>query len=193
MATLRGLPVGPLRHNRTMRLSLIAGSVVLLLLAIAIAVVVVFSGVGLDADSEGLAQLELGALGGTLRSAVVVVPGGKHVKLVRSGDVLTPAEQLAAGERVEVEVTVKRPGAIAWALGSQARKHLTLTTPTAAVGSRWNDVAADGSVRIPLAGAVSRASYVVSHETSERRFATPVRSISLGRPGPAGTARRSRS
>ena len=55
-----------------------------------------------------------------------------------------------------------------------------------AVGSRWNDVAADGSVRIPFAGTVTRVSYVVTHQTSERRFATPVRSISLGRPGRRG-------
>ena len=181
-------PVGSLRHNRTMRPSLIAGSVALLVVAIAIAAVVVFSGVGLTSDPEGLARLEIGALGGTLRAATVRTAAGKQVRLVDSGGVLTPVAQLSGGERVEVDVTVKRPGAIAWALGSQAHEHLTLRTPTAAVGSRWNTVAADGSVRVPFAGTAARVDYVVAHQPSVRRFATPVRSISLGHPGAAGTA-----
>ncbi len=176
------------RHNQTMRRAVIAGCAACLVAVLAIVAVVLLATVGLEDDSEGLARLELGALGGTLRSAVAVTPGGKHVKLVRSGSVLTPAQQLSAGERVEVDVTVKRPGAISWALGSEDREHLTLTTPSAAVRSRYEDVAANGSVRVAFGGSVARATYVVKHQTSERRFATPVRSISLGRPGPAGTA-----
>jgi peptidoglycan hydrolase-like protein with peptidoglycan-binding domain len=174
--------------NRRMRAIVIGACAACIVLALAIAAVVLLATVGLDGDPEGLAQVQLGALGGTLRSATVSAAGAKPVRLVRSGDVLTPAKPLAAGERVVVDVTVKRPGAIAWALGSQVRKRVTLTTPTAVVGSRWNDVAADGSVRIPFAGTVSRVRYIVRHQTSERRFATPVGSISLGRPGPAGTA-----
>ncbi len=176
------------RDNHTMRAIVIAGCAALILAALAIAAVVLFATVGLDPDPEGLAQLELGALGGTLRSATVRTSGGKRVRLVRSGDVLTPVAQLPGGERVEVDVTVKRPGAIAWVLGSQTHKHLTLRTPSAAVGSRWNTVAPDGSVRVPFAGTVARVSYVVAHQPSVRRFATPVRSISLGHPGAAGTA-----
>ncbi|MEY2516859.1 MAG: hypothetical protein QOJ89_4217, partial [bacterium] len=88
------------RDNRRMRAIVIAGCAALIVAALAIAAVVLLATVGLDADSEGLAQLELGALGGTLRSATVTTATGKRVKLVRSGDVLTPAEPLAAGERV---------------------------------------------------------------------------------------------
>lgn len=187
MITRRGPAVGSLRHNRTMRITLIAGAVATLLVAVAIAAVVVLSGVDLHADSEGLARLDLGALGGTLQRATAVTAAGRQVELVRTGSVLTPAKQLSGGQRVTVDVTVKRPGAIAWALGSRAHKRLTLTTPAATIASRWNDVQPDGSVRVAFTGSISRVSYVVGHQPSVRKFATPVRAISLGHPSPAGT------
>jgi L,D-transpeptidase catalytic domain len=176
-----------LRDNPLMRWALIVGSVVFILAALAVTAVLL-AGVGLGSDPEGLARLKLGALGGTVRSAVAVTPSGKHVELVRSGSVLTPAKQLSGGERVRVAVTVKRSGLVSWALGKTTTKHLTVTTPSATVASRWTSVQPDGSVDVRFSGDVARVTYVVKHQTSERKLPARSRTISLGSPGPAGTA-----
>lgn len=145
------------------------------------------SQVSLSGGGEALASLDVGALGGSFAGGYVVTPSGKRVALVRTGSRLTPAVQLADGERVRVFVTVKRSGALAWALGARDHESLTVTTPAAAVSSRWIQAQADGTVRVGFTGSVQRVSYVLDRQPSIRRFTAPATGVTLGRPGPAGT------
>lgn len=166
-----------------------AAALVLVLLAGAAFAVVHWSGASLGADDEALARVHLSTFGGTVTGARVVTASGKTVPLVRTGDLLTPAKQLASGQQVRVTVDVRRPGIVAWALGKVRHEHLTLRTPQASVASRWIDAGADGTVRVPFDGTVERVSYVLGHQASERRLATPGTTVSLGRPAAAGSVK----
>jgi peptidoglycan hydrolase-like protein with peptidoglycan-binding domain len=147
------------------------------------------AGASIGNDPEGLAHLSLGSFGGSYVHGYVVTATGKHVALVRTGDVLTPAAQLAAGQQVQVVATVKSPGALAWALGKERRLRMSVKTPDAVVDSRWVFAQADGTVPVTFTSKVSRVSYVVKHQPSVRKLATPAKTFSLGKPGPAGSLR----
>lgn len=147
------------------------------------------STVSLTPDASALARLRLGTFGGSVLTARVVTPSGHSVPLVRHGQQLTPARQLASGQRVRVIVQVKRPRVLAWALGSTRREQLTVTTPRAVVALRWVSARADGSVRVAFTGGVQRVSYVLGHQVAQRRLAAPARAVSLGHPPAAGSVR----
>lgn len=179
-----------MRATRKIGLIFGGGLVAALVVVGALAAVVVhLSGVKLGTDRQGLARLDVGRFGGTLAQGYVTTSTGKRVALVRSGDVLTPARQLASGKPVHVTVTVKRPGWIGWALGKTKTEHLTLVTPTVAVAGRWLSVKPDGSVRLPMTGAVARVTYTVKDQPSERKYSTPTTTVSLDGADPAGTVR----
>src|SRR5271157_5126614 len=98
---------------------------VLAVLGIVLAVAVVafllvgstWSGASLAPDANALARLKLSPLAGSLSSAEAFGPGGQRIPLAVAGDRLTPLERLEPGERVTVDVGVRRPSWLGWALG----------------------------------------------------------------------------
>ena len=109
-------------------------AVVLLGLA---AAVWAWSGARLAADARALARVEVQPFGGTLVRARAFGPDGHTIPLSVRGRRLTPRVQLLPGERVSLEVVIRRPGWLAWALGSKQLKRLTLRAPVAQVSERW--------------------------------------------------------
>src|SRR3954454_23219599 len=101
------------------------------------AAVALWSGATLKSDPVALARIELQPFAGKLVSATAAGPDGKPVALNRAGKRLTPSTLLTPGETVTVDVVVKRPGGIAWALGAQRRERLTIQAPVAHVTHRW--------------------------------------------------------
>ena len=83
------------------------------------------------ADARALARLKVQPFGGTLVRARVFGPDGRTLPLLVRGGRLTPRVQLMPGERVSVEVVIRRPGWLAWALGSKHLERLTLRAPVA--------------------------------------------------------------
>ena len=61
------------------------------------------------------------------------------------------------GERVSVEVVIRRPGWLAWALGSEHLERLTLRAPVAHVSERWLTVSVGSPVRVRFDRSVSAA------------------------------------
>ena len=114
------------------------------------------AGVTLAGDQNALARLHVQAFGGTLESARASTPAGKAVPLEVHDGLLTPRIRLTPGERIDVDVVVRRPGTIAWALGKTKREHLVVTTPTVALKAHWLTVAAGAPVTLafdhPVAG-----------------------------------------
>ena len=111
------------RRVRTRWLLLVA--VPVLLVAAAAWAVLGASGVTLSGDEAALASIHLQTFAGSLESARATTPAGKPVPLAVHDGRLTPKVRVTPGERIDVEVVVRRPGALSWALGDTRREHLT--------------------------------------------------------------------
>jgi len=101
------------------------------------AVIVSSASASLTSDPQALAKLGMPLGGGNVASVIAVTgPHSQRVPVVLRGNQIWPRGTLRAGERVTIDVVVKRPGWISWLAGSRERLHLTLVTPTAGSGRR---------------------------------------------------------
>ncbi len=50
---------------------------------------------------------------------------------------ILPKETLAAGEKIHIYVTVKRPSWAGWLVGSEEHESLVITTPRSVVKTHW--------------------------------------------------------
>src|SRR5579863_1775804 len=131
-----------------------------LLVIVAVALVLtLWSGVTLTTDPTALARLETQPFAGSLQSAVAYGPDGRRIPLSVAGGRLTPLAPVTAGELISIDVTVKRPGIVAWALGSTRTEHLTVRAPLAHVLSHWLTVPAGTPVRVSFDAPVSALAY----------------------------------
>ena len=155
------------------------GVLVALVAAVA-AAVVAWSGATLKTDPAALARIELQPFAGKLVSATATGPDGRAIPLDRSGKRLSPNTLLTPGETVNVDVVVRRPGWIAWALGKERHERLSVTAPRAHVRNRW--VAARGaSVTIVFDRPIATVAY-----SGKRRVATGSH-VSIPTGSPAGS------
>ncbi len=164
--TMRRAPAPPTRSRRPeraprrlSRLGLILGGV-LLLLAAAAAAVLEFSGASLSSDPDALARVTTGPLAGSLASVRAFGPGGRHIPIsVRDGRLTPRAGVIAPGERVSVEVVVRRPGALSWLLGAERLERLVLTAPAAQLRTARVTVRSGAEPRISFDRPVSAVAY----------------------------------
>ena len=145
--------------------------------------VVLWSGASLKADPTALARIELQPFAGKLVSATASAPDGRAVALDRNGQRLTPTTPLTPGETVTVDVVVRRPGWIAWALGKERRERLTVTAPVARVSDRWL-TAVGGRVRVRFDAPVEVVEY-----GGRRHPASGGTTVSVPAGEPAGSMR----
>jgi len=105
------------------------------------------------ADAGGsLVRVSLSGLGGRLQSVRVLDPKADEVPVrVADGDVW-PLRKLRQGERLVVQVTVRRPGWAGWLVGETATRTFVVTTPRVGVRDRILHVPHGGSVAVRLAG-----------------------------------------
>ena len=81
-------------------------------------------------SGSALVHISLPDIGGTLKSVRVATTAGRVVPVqVRGGDIW-PAGTLPQGERLVVEVSVRRPGWVGWLVGSTVTRTFDVTTPT---------------------------------------------------------------
>jgi hypothetical protein len=155
----------------------------LLLLGAAAWAVVGHAGVVLSGAPVALAHVRVQTFGGRVESTRATTPRGRAVPLeIRDGD-LTPSVRLTPGERIGVDVTVRRPGALAWLLGKTAHEHMTVTTPVVHPASRWLSVRRGTPVTVAFDGAVAGVS-----SGGSKRTRTPAgRRVSLGAQSAAGS------
>lgn len=160
------------------------------LLGIAIAVLVVvvavvvaaltLSGVSLASDSTALARVAVQPLGGTIEHVEAFGPGGRRIPLSIDGGLLTPLERLAPDELVSVQVEVRRPGWLGWALGTQKTEHLTLHAPVAQVTEPFMTVGTGSDVRVSFDQPVSAVAYGSTGSLTHHTLNGAQRSVSLG-------------
>jgi len=152
-----------------------------------VGVVLVWSGATLGSDATALARVAVQPFGGTLVRARAFGPNGGAIPLLVRGGRLTPRVRLAPGERISVEVVIRRPGWLAWALGTTRRERLTLRAPVARPSERWLTVSAGSVVRVRFDQPVSAVAEGTSGQLAFRPLSSARRSIALGRRAAAGS------
>jgi hypothetical protein len=158
----------------------------LTLIVAAIAVVLLWSGVSLTGDATALAHVSVQPFGGSIERVEAFGPGGRHIPIAVDGGRLTPLRRLKPGEQVSIDVQVRRPGYLSWALGSTRTEHLTLSAPVARVSERWMTVRPGAPVRVSFDRPVSTAAHGGS-SSRRQTFARARAVVSLGRQPVTGT------
>lgn len=173
--------------GRRGRRTLGAGSLVLLAGAVLLAAALHWSGATLAGDPSALARVEVQPFGGKLEQARVRGSDGRAVPVVAHGGRLTPQEPLAPGERVSVDVTVRRPGWDSWLLGRERHERLTLRAPDARVRERWFTVAAGRPVQVGFDQPVQAVAYGSAGHLRRLALEHPQSTVTLGPQAAAGS------
>ncbi len=150
--------------------------------AVLAAAVVAWSGARLAGDPVALARVHVQPLGGTLESAKAFAADGTEIPLRVNGDELTPDGRVVPGERLRVDVVVRRPRWLGWALGSRRLVQLRLRAPVARVTNRWLVVPKGSAVRVTFDQPVN----VVQVGTHQQRGGD-LSTVSLGRRSATGS------
>jgi hypothetical protein len=164
------------------RKRVLLGVATVVLAAIVVVVVAAFalSGVTLASDAHALARVSVQPLGGKIEHVEAFAPDGHRLALAIDGGRLTPLQRLTPGEQVSVDVVVRRPGWLGWALGSRRSEHLTLRAPVAHLSERWMTVATGSAVRVSFEQPVSSVSYGSPGHLVHHTLGAPSSSVSLG-------------
>ena len=103
-----------------------------------------------------------------------------------SGGRLLPQKKLKPGEVVTVEVVVRRPGWLGWALGKTRTERLAVQAPIARLAQRWPSLAPNAPLRLHYVDPVDR----VVVRVGTRRTLVPVGGsvVSVAAKTPSGTA-----
>jgi hypothetical protein len=174
------------RSDRRRVLVGVAAALIIVIAALA-AAILAWSGVTLASDSTALARVTVQPLGGTIERVQAFGPGGQRLPLAVDGGRLTPLSQLTPGERVSVDVEVRRPGWLGWALGSQRNEQLTLRAPVPHVTEPWMTVQTGSEVHVHFDRPVSAIVYASSDGVARRSLSGTQTSISLGRQPETGS------
>jgi hypothetical protein len=175
-------------HRRKRVLIGVAVTVVVVVVAAAV-VVLVWSGVSLTSDATALARVSVQPFGGSIEHVQAFGPDGHPISLSVDGGRLTPLQRLKPGEQVSVEVEVRRPGWISWALGKERTEHLTLTTPVAHVSDRWMTVKPGEEVQVSFDQPVSAVAHGSTALSRTQTLSHSTSTVSLGRQGVTGSTR----
>ncbi|MGH2935814.1 MAG: L,D-transpeptidase [Gaiellaceae bacterium] len=162
-----------------MRKAAVLASVVMVVGLFA-AAVLFWSGATLAGDPVALARVDVQPFGGTLVSARAFASDGRRIPLEVAGGRLTPRGHVLPGERVTVDVVVRRPGWLGWALGKERHERLTLYAPVAKVSSAWLTVPHGAPVRVRFDQPVSVVQF------GARQMQARGSTVSLGQRPPAG-------
>ena len=180
---------GDSASNRRSWKRVLLGMAVTIALIVVLAAVaaLVWSGVTLAGDSTALARGAVQPLGGRIERVQAFGPDGKSVPLAIAGGRLTPLKRLTPGEQVSVDVEVRRPGWLGWALGAVRKERLTLRAPVAHLTEPWMTVDPGSEVRVSFDRPVSAVAYAGAAGLAHHTLGTAQSSISLGTQPATGT------
>ncbi|MGA2453430.1 MAG: L,D-transpeptidase family protein [Solirubrobacteraceae bacterium] len=157
----------------------VAAGLLVVIVAVSVAALTL-SGVTLASTSTALARVSVGPLGGKIEHVQAFGPNGRKLALAVDGGLLTPLQRLTPGELVSVNVEVRRPGWLGWALGAQRTEQLTLRAPVAQVTEKWMTVTPGAPVQVSFDQPVSAVSYRIEGNSAHRALSDARSSISLG-------------
>ena len=131
----------------------------------------------LAASTDALARVALPGFAGQVTAVTVRSAAGRAVPVELRHGALWPLAKLAAGERLTVELTVRRPGWAGWLVGHRARRSFAIVTPTVHLRGRWLQVRSGAPVMVAFDAPVDHVSFGGS---PERSLATPQATVGVG-------------
>jgi peptidoglycan hydrolase-like protein with peptidoglycan-binding domain len=160
-----------------------------LLLAAGAAAVFASARASLTADQQGLAQIGLPLGGGRIESVIAVTgPTSRRVGVTLRGDRIWPTGTIRAGERITLDVVVRRPGWIAWLAGRTQRLELTVTAPASAPIQDYVTIRAGAPLTIHFTRPVSAVVYGPNPgQLSRHALAAPTTRLTLTPSAAAGS------
>ena len=111
--------------------------------------------VHLGAPGDALARVAAPRFAGQVTAVKVRSANGDEVPVELRDGRVTPRGTVASGERLTIELTVRRPGWAAWLVGRTDHRTFTVETPSAHLLGRWLQVKAGGPVTVAFDTAVS--------------------------------------
>jgi peptidoglycan hydrolase-like protein with peptidoglycan-binding domain len=133
-----------------------------------------------EPDAEALARIVEPGYAGHVSRVVVRGPDGRAVPVdVRDGG-LWPAERLRIGERMTIEVTVRRPGWAGWLVGDTASVRRVVRTPSAHLRGRWLELDQGAPVVARFDAPVREVVLRVHGVQRTLRFAHARRAVDVG-------------
>src|SRR5262245_31810246 len=125
---------------RARRLIWIVVASVVVAAGLAVAARTAWPQAGISDDRDALAHLDLPRFSGDVERVRVRTAGGADVPVRIRGGGLWPVHQLRSGQRLTVELTVRRPSYAGWLVGDTETARFTVVTPTAHLRGRWLQV-----------------------------------------------------
>jgi lipoprotein-anchoring transpeptidase ErfK/SrfK len=163
--------------------------VFVLLLALAVvAISFATSKASLTAGSRALATVSLPLGGGKIESVQVTSgPQAAQIPVQLRGMDIWPLRRIRAGQRVDIEVIIKRPGAISWLTGSTDRVTLEETTPVARLRNPYLTLPSGAPLSLHFSQPVQRISWGQPGTLTRKYLAQPESTVTLPRTAAAGS------
>ncbi len=165
-----------------------AGALLAVIVLGVLAYVFATSKASLRADSAALARIGMPLGGGSVQSVSVVEgPHSARVPAKLRGRQVWPTRAVPAGQRLEVDVVLKRPGWIAWLAGDTERLRLAVTAPTATLRTHYLTLRAGRPLELSFRRPVRTIAYGVPGHLTQRTLATPQATFTVPHSGIAGS------
>jgi peptidoglycan hydrolase-like protein with peptidoglycan-binding domain len=148
--------------------------------AVAAAAVLAWPRAHLGSADAALAQISLPGYAGRVMSVEVRSADGRTVPVELRHDQVWPVGMLDSGERVTVEVTVRRPGWAGWLVGRSERRTFTIETPRAHLLGHWLQVKEGAPVTVAFDAPVSRVAFGGAVQSIGPRTVVPVGVLARG-------------
>ena len=127
-------------------------------------------------SDAALTRLVLPGFAGHVTAVEVSSAAEGTVPVALRGGELWPLRRVAAGERLTVVVTVRRPGWAGWLVGHDQRRSFSVLTPSAHLLGRWLQVTSGSPVTVAFDTPVT----LVSFQGSSTRLSAPRSVVPVG-------------
>ena len=148
--------------------------------AVAAAGVLAWPRAHVGTDAAALARISLPGYAGRVAAVEVRSADGKTVPVELRHGRVWPLRTLDSGERVTVDVAVRRPGWAGWLVGRSERRTFTVVTPRAHLLGHWLQVKEGAPVTVTFDAPVSRISFGGPARSIAPRTVVPVGVIARG-------------
>jgi peptidoglycan hydrolase-like protein with peptidoglycan-binding domain len=189
MTTQLEAPKNPERRPRVRLVYVVPAIIAVPIVAAAVAATVIASSKAtIRIGANSLAVITLPKGGGTISRVDAI--GGREQKVIPVrlvGHQVLPVGELPAGERLTVDVTVRRPGWISWLTGKTEQVKVSETTPVVAVRSNFLTRKAGQPLSVNFTGDVASVGYgPLGSKASARQLASSEKTLTLNETGLAG-------
>jgi L,D-transpeptidase catalytic domain len=154
-----------------------AALVAVVICGVGVAAFALWPSARLGPPGDALARVVLPRFAGRIAAVEVRSANGTKVPVKLQGGTVVPQGLIGSGERLSVELTVRRPGWAAWLVGATDKRRFSVETPSAHLLGRWLQVKTGGQVTVAFDQPVSLVSLAGK---PARRLPQPQSAVPIG-------------